>query len=361
MHYVLLSLCCLFVVGCSSNDSSHSFTGESIGDTIKNDYAEAFRIIDYKEYSELQIIDPASDSILFKYGKGEAVPWTLYKLPNEINFIAALSATHVGMIRTLREKERILGVSSTSYLCEKEFEEKWVNFGELGQSDPEKYVKHNPDLIVYSGFKTDLPVLEKLKEIGVQTMVNYDWKETHPLGRAEWIKVFGYLFECEKKSIEIYDSIQQRYVELVRRIQNDSTSPSVFVGTVYGDVFNVPAGESYMAQMLEDANAKYIYSNTEGTGSLSLSLEEVITENQHTDYWLNVAANSSRDVLNMNETFKLLSSFKNRNIYTYFGNVNCFWEESAVAPDKVLSDLINIFHADLTEEVPLDYYEQIEE
>jgi iron complex transport system substrate-binding protein len=350
-----------FLTGCSSD------TGEQVsnskeaecGDTLVNSYAEAFRVIQYKSYTQLDIIDPASDSVRFRYGKGQDVPSFLVDLGSDVETIAALSSTHVGMLKVLDLNDHIMGVSSKKYLCGDENDKDWVDYGDLGQSNPEMFVKHRPSLITYSGFQQDIPILKKLRKIGVPAMVNYDWKETHPLGRAEWLKVFGLLFDVEIRANRQFEAIEQEYLSLVESIQEDSTSPSVFVGTLYGDVFNVPAGESYMAKMIEDANVKYKYADTEGTGSLNISLEEIITTNRATNYWLNVAASSDEEILNMNQNFSMLRAFQERKVYTYFDEVNCFWEESAVAPHKVLSDLIHIFHPEGFENPILYYYKRV--
>lgn len=362
MRFSLFFLVSLIIAGCDTNETADTRLSVGAGDTIVNAYAEAFRIIKYQPYNEIQVLDPSNDSVIARYGKGEFVPeHGIIKIPEQVQSIAALSSTHVGMLKMLGEENSILGVSNTRYLCEDGKSKSWINYGELGQADPELYVKHQPSLIMYSGFKNDILVLKKLRNMGVPAMINYDWKETHPLGRAEWLKVFGELFNCENRANELFDSIQKRYLQLSKYIQNDSTSPSVLVGTVYGDVFNVPAGESYMAKMLEDANVDYVYADSKGTASLSLTLEEVITTNRATDFWLNVAANSSSDVLAMNQRFEMLSSFQEGNLYTYYSNVNCFWEQSAVMPDKVLSDLIHIFHPELFDNPMLHYYERIDE
>lgn len=357
--YVFLGLSFLSCVPGQKSEESNKAVLLAVGDTVYNEYAQAFRIIHYDDYVQLDIIDPLLDSVLYQYGIGNNVPGSLNDLGSEIESIAALSSTHVGMIRALNLSHRITGVSYKKYLCDTTGTSQWVNFGELGQADPELYVANKPNLIMYSGFKLDVPVLKKLREIGIPSLVNYDWKETHPLGRAEWLKVFGILFNKESEAKLKFGKIKDEYMGIVKFIQNAPNSPSVLVGTLYGDVFNVPAGESYMSTMLTDANVKYKYSNTEGTGSLNISLEEVVTTNRSTDFWLNVAASSKQEVLNMNANFTMLDAFQEDRIFTYFNDVNCFWEESAVAPQKVLYDLIHIFHPSQFEQSNLHYYDKI--
>lgn len=361
MRLIAIIFLIAFLIGCSSVTSEQDSDSQRMdcGDTLSNSYAEAFRVIQYNSYTQLDIIDPATDSVWYRYGKGQDVPSFIVDLGNDMETIAALSSTHVGMLKALDLNEHILGVSSKKYLCGDKNDEEWIDYGDLGQSNPELFVKHRPSLITYSGFQQDIPILKKLEKIGVPAMVNYDWKETHPLGRAEWLKVFGLLFDVEAQSNKRFDAIEKEYLSLVESIKKDSTSPSVFVGTLYGDVFNVPAGESYMAKMLEDANVKYKYADTKGTGSLNISIEEIITTNRSTNYWLNVAASSDEEILNMNQNFSMLRAFQESKVYTYFEEVNCFWEESAVAPHKVLSDIIHIFHPEEFDNPTLYYYKRI--
>lgn len=329
------------------------------GDTLTNDFARAFRVIEFNEYIQIDVIEPGNQVVVDRFGFGVNVPEDLINLGSKIESIAALSSTHVGMLRKLGLEKKIKGVSQTDYVCDSSLTKDWVSFGDLGQSDPELFLQHKPGLIMYSGFKLDHPILKKIDQIDIPTMVNYDWKETHPLGRVEWLKVFGVLFNLKDRAEATYKEIKEDYLELVKRIQNDESSPTVLVGTLYGDVFNVPAGDSYMAKMLEDANVKYRYESSEGTGSLNISLEEVITDNLKTDYLINIAAATFKDVRNMNQNFEMLKSFQEREVYSYYTNVNCFWEESAIAPEKVLSDLIHIFHPDQFEHKTFYFYSKL--
>jgi iron complex transport system substrate-binding protein len=129
---------------------------------------------------------------------------------------------------------------------------------------------------------------------------------------------------------------------------------------MYGDVFNVPAGDSYMAKLLEDVNLDYKYSESVGTGSLSLSLEQVISENRTTNIWLNVAAQSKDKVLEMNNRFRLLESLQKNHIYSYYHRVNCFWEKSAVSPHFLLQDICKIVYPDQFEDETFTFYSKLD-
>lgn len=355
----------LFIVSCKTNNKvNNKSTPKTKGDTIVNSYAEAFRIIEHAEATTIEVVDPSNGKVDFSYEIGSNKADNTSSLGSEFSKVIALSATHIGMIEKLGELDRIIGVSDASYLCNEELLNKskaglLKSVGDIGQSDIENYIAADPDLIIYSGFDPNAPIINKMKQAGLSIFANFDWKETHPLGRAEWIKVFGVLFDKREEALALFESIEKQYVALKSELEENETHPTVLVGTMYGDIFNAPAGNSYMAQFLEDANVDYVYKNTKGVGSISISLEEMITQNKKTDYWLNAAATSPKKVLDLNKRFELLNAFENKNMYTYYGDVNCFWEQSAIQPHKILKELGLIFHPQ-TLSGELKFYSKIE-
>ena len=334
-------------------------------DTLENDYAVYFRVIDHHKYYELQIINPDKSEVEFTYtiGKGDVDNNVMIKAyPNRV---VALSSTHIGMMNQLGLQDHIVGVSNADYLCDDYLKKKAENgalksLGEVGVGDIETFLSIQPDLILYSGFNMDSPIFKKLKTAEMILLVNYEWKETHPLGRAEWIKVFGLLFGKSKEANTIFNTISNEYIKLKDKVKSMDKRPTVLAGTFYGDVFNAPAGDSYMAHLLRDINVDYVYGNTNGTGSLSLSLEEVITKNRNIDYLINIDANSLKDVLKLSNRFKLLKAFENKNIYSYSQEMNCFWERSAIQPHILFQDLYMIFHKDsLNTDGSFDFYNRL--
>lgn len=361
-----VSLFSIIVLSCSGNRSkSNSIVEASMeSDTIQNDFATSFRIIEHSESTEIQVLNSSHNSVEFNYyfnssGNRENI------LKVNPDRVVALSATHIGMMEELNLLGRIVGVSSEKYLCSEKLKShinqgSVKSVGDIGMADVEGYIAVNPDLVIYSGFNTEAPVLEKLKAGGIKTFTNYDWKETHPLGRAEWLKVFGVIFNKRREAAVLFDNIKSKYLNLVDKVKGYSIDEEVLVGTMYGDVFNAPAGGSYMAELLDDANLIYKYQETTGTGSISLTLEEVISDNRETSIWLNVAAQSINDVMEMNNRFRLLESIQHQNVYSYFHEVNCFWEKSAIKPHLLLQDICKITYPDKFEDKAFYFYKKLD-
>jgi iron complex transport system substrate-binding protein len=333
-------------------------------DTLKNDFAASFRIVEHSESTEIQIIDIENDVVEFTYFFSDSE-----KESNALEFnpdrVVALSATHIGMFEELELLDKIVGISDGKYLCSSKLKKRvhdglTRSIGDIGMADIEGYIDVDPDLVIYSGFDTKAPILKKLKSAGIKTFTNYDWKETHPLGRAEWLKVFGVMFNKRIEAEELFDKIKTEYLSLVKEVKQYSSNETVLVGTMYGDIFNAPAGDSYMAKILKDANLNYKYQETEGTGSISLTLEEVISDNRKTNIWLNVAAKSKDKVLEMNNRFRLLESIENNRVYSYYHEVNCFWEKSAISPHLLLKDICKIVHPDEFKDEVFNFYKKID-
>jgi len=347
------------VSACQEEKNKVSTKANSIltADTLTNDFAKAFQIIHHHSFIEINIIDPDTKSTLNTYRVNKSDQANSDMFPKVMKSVVAMSATQVGMLRKLGLEDKITGVSSYSYMCNPMIESAVKEVGNIGMSDAEAFVSINPNIILYSGFNDNAPILNKLAQANLKTFKIFEWKETHPMGRAEWIKVYGALFHKEREAKLIFEDIKAEYYAITDKLKLADKGPTVFAGTYFGDIFNVPAGDSYMAQLFKDANIDYVYAKTEGTGSLSLGLEEVITQNKDTEFWLNAGASSKEELMKQSQKFELLESAKTGKLYTYFNNTNCFWENSPIEPHKLLEDLGKIFHPDLFDENELHFYE----
>lgn len=328
-------------------------------DTIENEFAKAFQIIYRQNGTKINIVDPLTQQIKQSYLVSDDNLGNSNVIPHNINRVVTMATSQVGILRELHLEDKIVGIANFNDLCHPLNKSKVKELDYMRSANPESFVEIHPDVIFYSGFDMSNPILNKLDQAGLKTFLIYDWKETHPLGRAEWIKVFGILLNEEKEANAIFNKTKNQYNDVVKKLKQSKTRPTVFAGTYFSGVFNAPAGESYMAQLFKDANVDYVYANTRGTGSLSLSLEEVITENKDVDFWLNAAASSKFDLFQQSSKFKLLEATKQGKLYSYFNDKNCFFEKASTSPQLVLEDLGKIFYPQLFEDHELNFYSVI--
>lgn len=119
-------------------------------------------------------------------------------------------------------------------------------------------------------------VMEKYNELGIPFFIESSSKEGHPLGRVEWVKLFGVIMNLEAEA-DAYFAQQVAKVDAVTSAQKVETSTAMFYisssdGTVYAR-----NGGDYMAQMIGLAGGKYIMSDVDPdkTGNAKLTFEEV--------------------------------------------------------------------------------------
>jgi iron complex transport system substrate-binding protein len=269
------------------------------------------------------------------------------RIPVE-NFLT-LAGTDVGMLAELKEEDRIAGVGNGKTIFSKYVKKNLRNgkirdFNTWEQIPFEQLMQTGVNVITYSNFGKDYPHAKELEKAGIICLPILDWKEEHPLGKAEWIKLYGYLTGRSEMAKTYFSRLHTSYNNLKKEAQTYTTHPTVFCGNQTGEFWFCPSGESYEAKLIADAGGNYIYKNTKGTGSLSLPPEKVLTTNKETQIWLNPGIDTRELLHKKHPRSVFFDAFNQGNVFCYSARMNYYWENAAVAPDKVLSDLIAIFH-----------------
>ena len=95
------------------------------------------------------------------------------------------------------------------------------------------------------------------------------------------------MFDKEKQADSIFKAIETNYVNAKKTALLGLQKPTVLSGAIMSkDIWNLPAGESFVAQFLKDANLTYLWKDTKGKGSLSLSFESVFDKGANADIWI---------------------------------------------------------------------------
>lgn len=135
--------------------------------------------------------------------------------------------------------------------------------------------------------------------------------------------------------------------------------------TPWNDSWVMPSTKSYMAQLVADAGADYIYKENTANSSAPIGLETAYGLIQKADYWINVGSAATLDELKtINPKFSDAKAVREKTVYnnnlrlTATGG-NDYWESAVVHPDIVLRDLIHIFHPELVSD-SLYYYRHLE-
>ncbi len=128
--------------------------------------------------------------------------------------------------------------------------------GKYSAPDYELLTAGNCDLAIESTMLFHKPeVKEKLEELGIPVFVEYSSYEPHPLGRLEWIKVYGLLFGREDTARAYYESELSR-IEPIMQKGPVGKSVAFFYVNSNGAV-NVRKPNDYVVKMISLAGGKY--------------------------------------------------------------------------------------------------------
>jgi len=230
--------------------------------------------------------------ILNKDKQGDSNEFLDQEILVPIDRIVVTSTTHIPMIELLNKETSIVGFPNSKYISSKKTRHliDTGNITEIGKEsslNTEILLDLNPELVVGFGVSSADQTLTLIKNAGINVIYNGDWLEETPLGRAEWIKFFGVLFNREKQADSIFNVIEANYLAVKKKALNSTKSSTVLSGAIMSkDIWNLPAGQSFEAQFLKDANVNYLWEDSKGKGSLSLSFESVLNKGATADFWI---------------------------------------------------------------------------
>jgi iron complex transport system substrate-binding protein len=375
-------LCLLLLLSCGRSDKKPASPGTT-STTVSPartqiKYAQGFTIDYFDGYKEVKILNHSAASAdtldYLLLPAGAAVPEghahaQVIRIP--VQSMIVMGSPHIAQADFAGVADRITGVGDGQYVICPVVRE-GLKSGRVRQVGLESSLNNelvitmrpgvlmtmtNPDA-AFGSYKT-------LMEAGIPVLPNADWLETTPLGKAEWVKLMGALTDREDLVNRKFDSVGQAYQRLAAIGKASAVKPSVIIGMPFKGTWYMPAGGSYMAQLLRDAGAGYHWSDTKGTGSLALSFETVAPVALKADFWLDVGdVDSKADVLARDPRYQAFRAFRSGAVYNYNRRVNGagasdYWESGAVNPQWVLADLIRILHPDAMPADTLTYYKQI--
>jgi len=284
--------------------------------------------------------------------------------------IIVTSTTHIPSLEMLEVTETLIGFPGLDYISSETVRAK-IEKGqvkEVGQNErinTEIVVDLNPDILVSFAINESNQTLENLKQAGIKVLLNGDWNEKSPLGKAEWIKFFGALYDKNLQAKEVFEKIKSDYENAKELASKATARPTVITGNIYEDVWYLPKGDSWSALFLADAHTEYFWKETSGTGSLALSFEEVFDTAQNADFWMGAGIYTSlEEMKKANPHYKEFKAFKEGNVYSFSTKKGAtggaiYYELAPNRPDLVLKDIIKITHPELLEDYELQFFERL--
>lgn len=372
--YILLSLVSFLFFSCQQKQKKN-IENQSPENYIR--YATGLSIQKYTNFSIVTVSNPwpTSDKnyTYILHQKAAKIPDSLQKytaIQVPIKSIVVTSTTHIPALELLEVEDKLIGFPNTDYVSSEKTRTlietgKVREIGTNQSLNTEVLLDMQPDVIIGFGVDGEKKTYDNLQQNGLKILYNGDWTEQHPLGRAEWIQLFGVLFGLEEKSDKVFKNIENDYLEAIELAKKATSKPTILSGAIYQDQWYLPQGKSWAAQFLDNAKGDYLWASSEGTGSLSLSFETVLEKAQNADFWIGPGQFTSFEQLEKaNPNYKHFNAVQNKNVYSFSSKKGktggvIYYELASNRPDLVLKDLIKILHPELLTDYELYFFEKL--
>src|SRR6267154_25183 len=371
----LLVIGCWLLVGCKARKDSPKNSADSLH--IKYASGFAFKVLD-KGNKLVEVGYPYQGAKSgYKYllvQKGNEIPpheadAAVITIPLES--IVCTSTTHIPLLDFLGETDKLIGFPTTDYISSEKMRKR-IDEGKIkdlgidkGMNIEELFLL-KPAMVMGYAMSSDLGQLKKIKELGVPVVLNAEYLEKHPLGRAEWIKFMGLFFNKEKEADSVFQVIEKEYLTTQALAKASTSRPTVMSGIVYGDAWFMPGGKNYSATLLNDAGCHYLWDDTESNGFLQISFESVFAKAKAADLWIGVGSfKALQEIETSEKRYALFKPFKDKNVFTYNARQGAkggseFLELGYLRPDIILKDLVKIAHPELLPEYQLYFHKRLE-
>ena len=377
MLRALLFILFISLISCKQADRLDTVTGAS-DKTLALKYATGFSVDYFDGYKVVEVTRPYMNAkTSFKYilvSNNSKLPKSLQNeriIQVPIKSIVCTSTTHIPLLDYLNETDKLVGFPSTDYISSKKMRARIDNglvkdLGVDSDINLEELIALNPDMIMAYTIGGDYGQFNKMEQLGVPAMLNAEYLEEHPLGRAEWLKFMAAFFNKEILADSIFNEIEKKYNDLRSLVSEEQKMPTILSGVVYGDTWYMPGGKNYASTLMKDAGGDYLWASDSSSGFLELSFEAVYDKGLNSDYWIGVA--SFQTLLAIEEAdnrYADFGPFKNKHIYTYNARKGAkggseFLELGYMRPDLILADLIKILYPEKLPEYELYFHKQLQ-
>jgi len=216
---------------------------------------------------------------------------------------------------------------------------------------------------VYFSFYSAYPqgnMHPRLWELGVRAVPQADHHETHPLGRAEWLKLLALLTNREAQAEAHFSEIESAYRRLAALVADVKHRPLVMAGFAAGrDTFETFGGRNHRAQLIRDAGGRYVLDADQNAASLLyLPFEALYTRAAGATHWIGSMGGqaSVANLIAANALHGWFRAAREGRVYAWDRGYSGAWtypyqDQSMTLPHVLLAEAITVLHPELSDAV----------
>lgn len=353
----LTAVCAMFY--CTSSLLLSCSKTEPATDSGRLAHARLLRLTECGGYTRADIVNPWDTTRLLQtlvIVTDSAAPTTLPEgtvVRAPLTHSLVMTTVHCSIIDELHRSNAIAGVCDAPFISVASVKEglaarRIADCGTATTPTMERVIALKPDAILVSPYEQS--DFTKLRNLGTPVVMLADYMEPTPLGRAEWVRLYGLLYGEKARADSIFESTAQRYAQLRALAGKAKKRPTVLTDTRYGQTWYVPGAGSTMGRMYTDAAAQNPFATAGGgNGSLAIAPERVLATARQADVWLIKAGRgyTRQSLAAENSMHTLFRPYQTGNVWACNTLTSDFFEQEPFHPDRLLADFIRIFHPEL--------------
>lgn len=330
----IIMMCCVFLCACGTSEkTSENVSSEN---QMKLEYAEQFSVyylddgcceVDIADGQKFVIVPenvtaPQTDSDV-----------TVIQQPVRNLYVSASSSMDlfdgIGVLDEVKMTSTKLSDWSLPSVRDALENGNMTYVGKYSTPDYETVISENCGLALESTMIYHSPeTKEQLESLGIPVMVERSSYESHPLGRLEWIKLYGLIMGREKEAEELFNEKMKIFGEVSADTdipENERKTVAFFYITANGYA-NVRKPNDYISKMIELAGGRYIFDENDidaeenALSTMNMDIESFYQKAKDADY---IIYNSTIDgepenISQLIEKNELLADFravKNNNVW----------------------------------------------
>nr|WP_294678015.1 ABC transporter substrate-binding protein [uncultured Blautia sp.] len=346
------------VYGAEKEDSHREIKGLTYDHGMELSYAEEFSVDYYEGGYALITIDQSGEFLVVPEGRKapEGLDGDITVLQQPVSNIYLVATSAMDLFRAIDgiDSIRLSGTKENGWYIQEAKDAmesgKMIYAGKYNAPDYELILNEGCGLAIESTMIYHNPeVKEKLEQFGIPVLVERSSYESHPLGRTEWMKLYGVLLGREDQAEKVFEE-QSSKLEKLLSAENTGKTVAFFYINSTGAV-NVRKSGDYVSEMIRLAGGKYVPedtgSNDNALSTMNMQMEEFYAKAKDADY---IIYNSTIDgelttideLLSKGELLADFKAVKNGNVWCT--GKNLFQETTG------LGTMIEDIHTILTED-----------
>ena len=328
---------------------------------LELDRATEFSVYHYKDgYSVIDIHDSQKFLLVPEGGK---VPENLdddmivLQKPIDRVYLAATAAMAMFVSMDALDHIRMSSIKAEAWTFDEPKEAMKngdiIYAGKYSEPDYETMLDEQCDLALESTMIDHTPeVKEMIEDIDIPVMVDRASYESDPMGRAEWIKLYGELTDHQEEAKKFFDE-QMESIKDLDDFKNTEKTVAFFYISTDGKVV-VRRSTDYIPKMIEIAGARYVFKDLDdesGRTAVDMSMEQFYASAIDADYIIyngsiDSSVKSLDDLIAKDPVMKKMTAVKNK---------NCWVTKSAMYQrTDLVAEMILDFHKLFSEDDPQD-------